>query len=287
MKRNIEPFYKKTKLVEEKLNAIIKNGVSASMLCLYAMDQIKFFETYVLGLREENIEETIASSTIGNIVHDSLELIYKDYVMKKLKMGDLKKMKEKINTTVQNIIRNYVREENIYKGKNIIIVETVKEYLKKVIELDQRTIEKGNMLKIIAVEREFENEIKDRGGKMFKIRGKIDRIDELNGEVRIIDYKSGKKLSKRNLTIKDSEELTGEKGIYNLQLLIYMLGISEEFSEKTIKSGIINLKNISEGVLEGVFNGKTELSNTEMENYKNEIITIITNILDKNKLFKN
>ena len=72
-------------------------------------------------------------------------------------------MKEKINTTVQNIIRNYVREENIYKGKNIIIVETVKEYVKKVIELDQKTIEKGNGLKIIAVEREFENEIKDKG----------------------------------------------------------------------------------------------------------------------------
>ena len=185
-------------MVEEKLNAIIKNGVSASMLCLYAMDQIKFFETYVLGLKEEIIEETIASSTIGNIVHDSLELIYKDYVGKRLKIGDFKKMKEKINTTVQNIIRNYVREENIYKGKNIIIVETVKEYVKKVIELDQKTIEKGNRLKIIAVEREFENEIKDKG-KKFKIKGKIDRIDELNGEVRVIDYKSGKKLIPREI----------------------------------------------------------------------------------------
>ena len=172
------------------------------------------------------------------------------------------------------------------RAKNIIIVETVKEYVKKVIELDQKTIEKGNGLKIIAVEREFENEIKDKG-KKFKIRGKIDRIDELNGEVRVIDYKSGKKLRKRNITIKDSEELTKEKGIYNLQLLVYMLGIKEEFNEKTIKSGIINLKNISEGVLEGVFNGKTVLNNNEMENYKNEIIKIIANILDKDKLFKN
>ena len=250
------------------------------------MDQIKFFETYVLGLKEEIIEETIASSTIGNIVHDSLELIYKDYVGKRLKMGDFKKMKGKINTIVQSIIRNYVREENIYKGKNIIIVETVKEYVKKVIELDQKTVEKGNRLKIIAVEREFENEIKDKG-KRFKIRGKIDRIDELNGEVRVVDYKSGKKLRNRDITIKDSEELTKEKGIYNLQLLVYMLGIKEEFNEKTIKSGIINLKNISEGVLEGVFNGKTVLNNNEMENYKNKIITIISNILDKGKLFKN
>ena len=78
-----------------------------------------------------------------------------------------------------------------------------------------------------------------------------------------------------------------EKGIYNLQLLIYMLGIREEFTEKPLKSGIINLKNIGEGVLEGVFNGKTVLDNNEMENYKNKIITIIANILDKGKLFKN
>ena len=286
VKQNVEPFYKKTELVEEKLNAIIKNGVSASMLCLYAMDQIKFFETYVLGLKEEIIEETIASSTIGNIVHDSLELIYKDYVGKRLKIEDLKEMKEKINTTVQNIIRNYVREENIYKGKNIIIVETVKEYVKKVIELDKRTVEKGNGLKIIAVESEFENKIRESGVE-YKIKGKIDRIDELNGEVRVIDYKSGKKLRQRNITIKESEELTKEKGIYNLQLLIYMLGIKEEFKEKTIKSGIINLKNISEGVLEGVFNGKTVLNNNEMENYKKEIIKIIGNILDTRKVFKN
>ena len=66
-----------------------------------------------------------------------------------------------------------------------------------------------------------------------------------------------------------------------------MLGRREEFSKKTIKSGIINIKNISEGVLEGVFNGKTVLNINEMDNYKNKIITIIANILDKGKLFKN
>ena len=172
------------------------------------------------------------------------------------------------------------------RDRNIIVVETVKEYVKKVIELDKRTVERGNGLKIIAVESEFQNKIRESGVE-YKIKGKVDRIDELNGEVRVIDYKSGKKLRQRNITIKDSEELTKEKGIYNLQLLVYMLGIKEGFDEKTIKSGIINLKNISEGVLEGVFNGKTVLNNNEMENYKNKIIKIIANILDKGKMFKN
>ena len=237
------------------------------------------------ALKEEIIEETIASSTIGNIVHDTLELIYNDYVGKGLKIEDLKEMKEKINTTVQNIIRNYVREENIYKGKNIIIVETVKEYVKKVIELDKRTVEKGNGLKIIAVESEFENKIKESGVE-YKIKGKIDRIDELNGEVRVIDYKSGKNQTEK-YNNQDSDEITKEKGIYNLQLLIYMLGMEKEFKGKKIKSGIINLKNISDGVLEGIFNGESSLGSNELNNYKVLIVDLITRILDKNLMFKN
>lgn len=286
VRQNVEPFYSKTKLVQAKLNAIIENGISASMLCLYVMDQIKFFETYVLGLKEESIEETIASSTIGNIVHDSLELIYKSYVGKRLKIEDLEKMKKKIDRTVKNVIINYVREENINKGKNVIIVETVKKYVKSIIELDHKTLVDKNELRIIAVEREFENEIVE-GNEKFKIRGKIDRIDELNGELRIIDYKSGKKLNRRDLIIKKNKELTTEKGIYNLQLLIYMLGIEKEYKGINIKSGIINLKNIKNGILEGKFNGITSLSSNELENYKTEIILLIKKLLNKKILFKN
>ena len=286
VKRNVEPSYIKTNLVQEKLEKIIENGVSASMLCLYVIDQIKFFETYVLGLREENIEETIASSTIGNIVHDSLELIYKSYVGKKLNIEDLKKMKKQINGTVEKVIINYVREENIYKGKNIIIVETVKKYVERVVQLDMKTVESKDELIILAIEKEFETNIK-KDNRKFKIRGKIDRIDKVNGVIRIIDYKSGKKINKRNLTIKSSDEIRDEKGIYNLQLIVYMLGIKDEYLDYTITSGIINLKNISEGVLEGKYGGNSSLSSNELENYKNEIILIIKKILDKDILLKN
>ena len=286
MKQSVVPSYSKTKLVKEKLNSIIENGISASMLCLYAMDQIKFFETYVLGLREENIEETIASSTIGNIVHDSLEIIYRGYVGKQLKIEDLEKMNTLVSTTVKEVIKNYVREENIYKGKNVIIIKTVKRYVERVIELDKKVLESKNDLTIVAVEKEFETEIKDSSNK-YKIRGKIDRIDKINGELRVIDYKSGKKLNRRNLTVKDKEDIIKEKGVYNLQLLIYMLGIEKELKDKKIKSGIINLKNISDGVLEGVFNGKTSFDRNELKNYKLLIIELITRILDKNLMFKN
>ena len=286
VKQSVEPSYSKTKLVQEKLSSIVENGISASMLCLYAMDQIKFFETYILGLKEEKIEETIASSTIGNIVHDSLEIIYKGYVGKRLKIEDLEKMNKLVSTTVKDVIKNYMREENNNKGKNVIIIETVKKYVERVIEIDRKVVEKENDLRIIAVEKEFETKIKD-GSKKYKIRGKIDRVDQVNGELRVIDYKSGKKISRRDVTIKENDEITKEKGIYNLQLLIYMLGTEKEFKGKKIKSGIINLKNISDGVLEGIFNGESSLGSNELNNYKVLIIDLITRILDKNLMFKN
>ena len=74
IKYKTETVYKKTSAVQKKLEILFNNGISASMLCLYSLDKIKFFENYILGLSEENIEETIASSTLGNIIHDALEL---------------------------------------------------------------------------------------------------------------------------------------------------------------------------------------------------------------------
>ena len=124
-------------------------------------------------------------------------------------------------------------------------------------------------------------------GKKYKIRGKIDRVDEKNGEIRIIDYKSGKKLYKRNLEVKDIKEIKNEKGIYNLQLLIYMIGVYKELDTKYIKSGIISLKNINEGVLTGVFEGKNSLSIENIKTYEKEIISLINEILNQKIKFKN
>ena len=286
VKYNTEASYHKTKAVQQKLKELIKNGVSASMLCLYVKDQIKFFESYILGLRDEKVEETIAASTIGNIVHDSLELLYKDYVGKKLRIESLKEMKKKINKTVENVIQNYVRKENIYRGKNVIIVKTVKKYVEKVIELDRKILIDKNEIKIIGIEKDFETEI-SFGKEKYKIRGKIDRIDEIDGEIRLIDYKSGKKLFKGDLTIKNSEELREEKGIYNLQLLVYMIGISRELGGVPMRSGIINLKNMKDGFLEGKFNGICTLNEENLENYKSEVVLLIKDILNNKNEFKN
>ena len=261
IKYKTETVYKKTSTVQKKLETLFSNGISASMLCLYSLDKIKFFENYILGLREENVEETIASSTLGSIIHDAL------------------------SDSVLLTAEKYVRKRNLRKGKNVIIIETAKKYVESVIDIDLKELDKGSKIKIIAIEKEFTSSLQGNRNE-YKIRGKIDRIDEINGKLRVIDYKSGKKLYKRDLEIKDISEIRSESGIYNLQLLFYMTGIYKEMSAKIIKSGIISLKNINDGLLEGVYEGKSGLSVENIMNFEKELIAMIYEILDKDIIFE-
>ena len=47
----------------------------------------------------------------------------------------------------------------------------------------------------------------------YNVKGIIDRIDEVDGVIRIIDYKTGKKLYRNNLRLKSIEY---KKGKWNL-----------------------------------------------------------------------
>ena len=104
--------------------------------------------------------------------------------------------------------------------------------------------------------------------------------------MRVIDYKSGKKLYRRNLEIKDISEIRVERGIYNLQLLFYIIGIYKEMNAKFIKSGIISLKNVNDGLLEAIYEGENSLSVENIMSFEKELIAMINEILDKDIIFE-
>ena len=139
---------------------------------------------------------------------------------------------------------------------------------------------------MIDVEVEF-NKVFKFNNEKIKIRGKIDRIDELNNTLRIIDYKTGKKIYAKDLKLKKKEMLFEEKGIYNLQLLVYAAAIYDEFKNKDIKTGIISLKNRKEGFLTAFIGENEYLSETEIGNCKEIIYGIINEIKDRGVRFEN
>ena len=286
VKIKTDEVYFKTKVVENKIKELIKKGINASILCLYVLDKIKFFEYYILGLQKRKVEETIASSTLGNIIHDSLQELYEDLIGEEINEDLLKEIKNEVNKTVMEISTNYVKEKNIQKGKNVIIIETAKRYVESVIELDIKELRKGNNLEIVSIEEKFNIEVGENEEK-YIIKGKIDRVDKVNGQLRVIDYKTGKKIYKNELIIKNIKDIKKADGIYNLQLLIYMIAMNKKHKYENIKCGIVCLKNMKDGVLEGQFEGHEELRELELRKYQNDIIDIIKEILNKDIAMKN
>ena len=279
-------FYKKTNKVIEELEKLMKNGVSASMLTNYIRDKVNFFNSYVLKIKDDSVEETLGNSTLGNIVHDSIEEIYKSHTNKYLTKSFLEQLKCKVYRIVKKNARKYVNEKYLKKGKNLIIIKTAEKYVMNAIEIDLKEINNGNKIKLIDVEVEF-NKVFEFNNQKIKIRGKIDRIDQINNTIRIIDYKTGKKIYAKDLWLKNKEQLFEEKGIYNLQLVVYAIAIYDEFKKRDLKTGIISLKNRKDGFLTAFYEDNMYLSSTEIDNYKEIVCSIINEIKDQDVKFEN
>ena len=275
--------YKKTDLVLNKFEEILEKGISASMLNLFLIDKSKFFERYILEIRDKNIEEIAKANTLGNIVHDTIEELYTPLLNKNLSVKQLIKIKKIIKKTVGKKIKKYVNIKSIERGKNIIIANTAVDYVKRLIERDIRLCKEGNKIKVLEVEKDFTNEIVS-GEKKVKIKGKIDRIDLINDEIRLIDYKTGKLIEKNKINIKTFEDIKNEKGIYALQLLFYAIGVKDNYKQ-AIYGEIISSRDTLNNCNVLHINGNKYFNKDIIEKGKNYIFEIINQIMDKEKTF--
>jgi len=275
--------YKKTDLVLNKFEEILEKGISASMLNLFLTDKSKFFERYILEIRDENIEEIAKANTLGNIVHDTIEELYIPVLNKNLSVKQLIKIKKIIKKTVGKKIEKYINLKSIERGKNIIIANTAVDYVKRLIDRDIYSCKEGNKIKVLEVEKDFTNEIVS-GEKKVIIRGKIDRIDLINDEIRLIDYKTGKLIEKNKINIKTLKDIKNEKGVYALQLLFYAIGIKYNYNQ-AIYGEIISSRDSLNNSNVLHINGSKYLNNDIIEKGKKYIFEIINQIKDKETTF--
>jgi len=275
----------------KKLDDIEKKGFTASMLINYIRNPLSFYYQTILEIPDENqMEETIAYNTIGSVIHNTLEELYKPLENKKLNEKHIKQMQKEKDKIVDKYFQEKFSLGNLTKGKNLIIVETAKRYIENFLKKELVDINKGNVIKILGIEKKFETIINLSSElKNIKIRGKIDRIDCVNGITRVIDYKTGGQIKQSDLNIKEYNKIFEDKKYTNIfQLLFYTLAIEKEKKyNMPVENGIISFRNLSTGALKTKFRDKSNLVNSEkLENYKKGLERLITEILDKNTSFK-
>ena len=275
----------------KKLNEISEKGFTASMLLNYIRNPISFYYQTILEIPEDKqMEETIAYNTLGSVIHNTLEDLYKPIENKRLNEKSIKEMQEKKDKIVDKYFQEKFSIGNLTKGKNLIIVETAKKYIENFLKKELKDVNEGNIIKILGVETKFETIINLSSElKNIKIRGKIDRIDSVNGITRIIDYKTGGQVKQTDLNIKEYDKIFEDKKYSNIfQLLFYSLALEKNKKYNfPVENGIISFRNLSIGALKTKFLDKSNLVTPEkLDDYKKGLESLIREILDKNISFK-
>lgn len=238
-----------------QLNKLAIKGFSPSSLALYIRNPIDFYKQKILKLKEgEKVEENIAANTFGTIIHDTLEALYTPFKSKYLSKDDLILMKGKLHKEVSNQFKNHYSSQSISTGKNYLIFEIAQQFLINFINYEISELNKNKKIKLIDLELEIECNYKiNQLDRNIKLKGKIDRIDEVDGELRIIDYKTGK-VDARQLKIDDWDNLTrDDKFNKSFQVLLYAFMYGKvnnlNFEKINFSSGIISFKNLKSGFM--------------------------------------
>ena len=244
---------KKTEDIMTRLKDISSKGFSPSSLTSYIRNPIDFYYQKILGINTfDDVEENVASNTLGTIIHNTLEDLYLPLIGKNLTIDNLSKMKTKIDDLVKQYFAKEFKDGDTTSGKNLIVFEITKRYISNFINTEIEFIRQGNNVEILALEKELKASINlPELGFPVCLKGTVDRIDKCNGILRIIDYKTGR-VEQNKVEIVDWKDLITDYTKYSKSFQIlayaYMMHIEVPF-ENSIEAGIISFKNLKQGLL--------------------------------------
>ena len=244
----------KNNLVFDRLRELAHNGFSPSSLTNYLYNPMAFYKQKILRIKEfDDVEETVAYNTLGTVVHETLDELYKPFIGKFLTVDAISKMEKITKDLVVKHFKIHFKNGDLRTGKNRLIFEVANRFVVNFLAQEKKLLkDQNNQLKIIATEENLSAKIEIEGIDFpVKIHGNVDRVDELNGEIRIIDYKSGM-VKSSELKVLNFAELREREQYKAIQVLLYafLYTKSKKYnSSKNLKGGIFSFKNLNQEFL--------------------------------------
>jgi hypothetical protein len=282
----------KSESVMLRLREIAEKGFSPSALTSYIRNPIQFYFQKILRISEvEEVEENIALNTLGTIIHETLKVLYEPFIGKFIFESDIENCFRQIDSEVLKQFKLVYKEGEIKKGRNLLAFEVAKRNVSNFLKVELESIKNGDAIKILALEETFER-VLNHASLPFPvlIKGNVDRIEERNGTIRIIDYKTGK-VEKANVSLKTWKGLTENiKSDKIIQVLAYAFMYEYHANKKPIEAGIISFKNLKGGFLPFNFKEEKEvfsiIDGDVLESYLEQMVLLLREILDQTVPFE-
>ncbi len=256
----------------KRMNELFERSTSFSTLSKYVQCSLDFYYRYVLEFGEEDgVEEDLESNTFGTILHSTLERLYTKYAKfnadgsvnfqggKPLQKEAILEMKQLSNDYLEEEFLKYFNndKQSFAYGMNRLSYTIAQKMIADFLDKELAFIEKGNSVIIHSLEKKISLPLQleiDGEQKTINLNGTIDRIDEVNGHIRLIDYKSGKSDDKKRTyaTSKEKEDwqVNFKNATHFTQLLMYCYMYYRTYGVMPTRAGIFSMVNIKGGLLE-------------------------------------
>ena len=190
---------------------VLGKGFSASSLSAYIYCPLKYYFEQIAKLRKPDELKGIDQMIFGRILHKAMEEIYKNQFKPTTSFYD--------NILLDHYIDEAIKEEYSDKqllGNDYLLQSVIKELIARIMLIDKETPN----LEIMSIEETFGFDFElDSSNKIF-IKGIFDRLDLVNNQLRILDYKTGS----GELTIPKDFSVIFSNSDYKIvfQLLLYV-----------------------------------------------------------------
>lgn len=224
---------------DEIMDRLLKISYFPTAIDTYIKCPLRFYFRFILNLEEwEEIEEEIERSSIGQFAHEFLEKWFRPYVNKKLFIDK----NEFMDALQKNLSKRFRRG-----GGSIIMREIITSMMERFIDFEIERTE-GNTV-ILGLEEKVEGYV-TIDSRNVNLLGKIDRVEENNGNILIMDYKTGRinmpNKSRGSIRIGDRREIRDSIRSLQLPIYIYLYAQKNNIPMDDIRAFIYNLRKPAE-----------------------------------------
>lgn len=227
----------------EIMSRLYRIVLSPSSLDNYLKCGLSFFYANVLGIEDKrSASDSLEKKDIGTLVHKMLETFFREKIGRPLSV-DLYEDTARLRQIAQEILDG--KFGNTDTGFEFIFKRQIFRRCADIISYHEKLASSG--ISILKLETDLHITFNTRFGQV-EMKGRADRIDDRNGTVFVVDYKTGSSADVPNLSRFSLEDREAwPKTLKSVQLPFYLQACSNEYTGfKNASLMLLGAENIDE-----------------------------------------
>ena len=275
-----DPAGRKSEAVQQRLVELARKGFSPTVFDDYIECPLKYYYTRVLGIRSsDSLADDLDSSQLGTAIHNILHHIYEPYTGRTVEAAGLRQALADLPALMKAEFDALFVHGRATEGRNHFMHSVAETQLTSLLRKEIALIEEGHRLEIVMLEQKL-GPLQLEGD--VHIKGTVDRVDRLDGTLRIVDYKTGG-LEDNEIAYRSTSNRAGEVVIPGkwFQLMSYaLLYTTLRETPPTFSAGIYPLRNLQSGVRLASWDGDTELTADYMARFRAMLTDLCRELMD-------